>query len=72
MSGARLPLSRYRQQFNTRFTFKDAAAIVPYLAGLGISDGYASSYLAAVPEIALNDRARSYDAWAGGRLAAAA
>src|SRR5436305_14836074 len=49
VSGARIPLSTYRWQFNPGFTFKDAAAIVPYLAGLGISDGYASSYLAAVP-----------------------
>ena len=46
---ARIPLSTYRLQFNRRFTFKDAAAIVPYLDALGITDCYASSYLTAVP-----------------------
>src|SRR5205823_13070817 len=46
---ARIPLSTYRLQFNRRFTFKHAAAIVPYLDGLGVTDCYASSYLAAVP-----------------------
>jgi (1->4)-alpha-D-glucan 1-alpha-D-glucosylmutase len=46
---ARIPLSTYRLQFNGRFTFSDASAVVPYLHRLGISDCYASSYLAAVP-----------------------
>src|SRR6188474_3519108 len=44
-----IPLSTYRLQFNQQFTFKDAASIVEYLHGLGISDCYASSYLSAVP-----------------------
>jgi len=46
---SRHPLSTYRLQFNNRFTFRDAAAIVDYLHALGVSDAYASSYLAAVP-----------------------
>src|SRR5262245_23064733 len=45
----RIPLSTYRLQFNSRFTFRDARAIVDYLDALGITDCYASSYLAAVP-----------------------
>lgn len=38
----RLPTSTYRLQFNSSFGFKEAKEIVPYLAGLGISDIYAS------------------------------
>jgi (1->4)-alpha-D-glucan 1-alpha-D-glucosylmutase len=49
VTGARIPLSTYRLQFNPRFTFRDARAIVDYLHALGISDAYASSYLKAVP-----------------------
>src|SRR5262245_7268278 len=49
MSRARLPLSTYRLQFNSGFTFRDANAIVDYLDALGVSDAYASSYLTAVP-----------------------
>jgi (1->4)-alpha-D-glucan 1-alpha-D-glucosylmutase len=49
VSSARVPLSTYRLQFNRRFTFGDARAIVDYLHALGISDCYASSYLKAVP-----------------------
>ncbi len=49
MSAVRIPLSTYRLQFNERFTFRDARAIVDYLHALGISDCYASSYLKAVP-----------------------
>ena len=49
MTAARIPLSTYRLQFNQRFTFNDAHAIVDYLHALGISDCYASSYLKAVP-----------------------
>jgi (1->4)-alpha-D-glucan 1-alpha-D-glucosylmutase len=45
----RVPLSTYRLQLNHRFTFRDAAAVVPYLAELGISDLYASPYLQARP-----------------------
>jgi (1->4)-alpha-D-glucan 1-alpha-D-glucosylmutase len=47
--GARIPLSTYRLQFNSRFTFRDASAIVDYLHALGVTDAYASSYLKAVP-----------------------
>ena len=46
---ARVPLSTYRLQFNSGFTFRDARAVVDYLHDLGISDCYASSYLKAVP-----------------------
>ena len=38
----RIPTATYRLQFNRRFTFRDARAIVPYLHDLGISDVYAS------------------------------
>ena len=46
----RIPVSTYRLQFNHTFTFKDAAALVPYLHALGITDCYASSLLRAAPE----------------------
>src|SRR5437764_10993827 len=49
VSRTRVPLSTYRLQFNQRFTFRDASAIVPYLHELGVTDCYASSYFAAVP-----------------------
>src|SRR5262245_42785955 len=49
VAAARIPLSTYRLQFNSRFTFAKARAIVDYLKALGIGDCYASSYLAAVP-----------------------
>ena len=40
------PLATYRLQFaKDRLTFRDAAAIVPYLDELGISHVYASPYL---------------------------
>ena len=39
------PRATYRLQFNDVFTFADACAIVPYLAGLGISHVYASPIL---------------------------
>ncbi len=45
----RIPVATYRLQFNRAFTFEDARRVVPYLAALGISDVYASSYLAARP-----------------------
>jgi (1->4)-alpha-D-glucan 1-alpha-D-glucosylmutase len=45
----RIPLSTYRLQFNSRFTFRDARHIVDYLHAIGVSDCYASSYLMAVP-----------------------
>ena len=45
----RVPIATYRLQFNSRFTFADAARLVPYLQRLGISDLYCSSYLQAAP-----------------------
>jgi (1->4)-alpha-D-glucan 1-alpha-D-glucosylmutase len=45
----RVPRATYRLQFNRSFTFRDAAAVVPYLAELGVSDLYASPYLQARP-----------------------
>ena len=45
----RSPLSTYRFQFNHLFTFADAAALVPYLARLGVDWLYASPYLQARP-----------------------
>lgn len=38
----RIPAATYRIQFRPEFTFDDAAAIVPYLKRLGISDLYSS------------------------------
>jgi (1->4)-alpha-D-glucan 1-alpha-D-glucosylmutase len=77
-TSARIPLATYRLQFNSRFTFADARAIVDYLRALGISDVYASPYLMAVPgsshgyDVAdptrLNPEVgdtESYDAWVG-------
>ncbi len=43
------PESTYRLQFNKGFRFADAAAIVPYLADLGVGACYASPYLQARP-----------------------
>ena len=43
------PRATYRLQFHKDFTFYDAAAIVPYLAKLGVSHIYASPYLKARP-----------------------
>lgn len=43
------PRATYRLQFNRNFTFRDAAALVPYLDELGISDAYASPILKARP-----------------------
>ena len=43
----RVPRATYRVQFNAGFTFRDARAIAPYLAELGISDIYASPILKA-------------------------
>src|SRR4051794_36354072 len=45
----RLPESTYRVQFHKGFPFRDVAAIVPYLADLGITHLYASPYLKATP-----------------------
>jgi (1->4)-alpha-D-glucan 1-alpha-D-glucosylmutase len=49
MPPAATPRSTYRLQFNHRFTFVDAARVVPYLDRLGVSDVYASPYLMARP-----------------------
>jgi (1->4)-alpha-D-glucan 1-alpha-D-glucosylmutase len=45
----RVPCATYRLQFNAKFTFADAAALVPYLHGLGVSTCYASPVLKARP-----------------------
>src|SRR5438067_13756932 len=45
----RFPESTYRLQFHADFTFRDAAALVPYLHDLGITDCYSSPYLKARP-----------------------
>jgi malto-oligosyltrehalose synthase len=41
------PRATYRLQLHAGFTFDDAAAVVPYLAGLGISHAYVSPILTA-------------------------
>ena len=41
------PLATYRVQLRREFDFADATAIVPYLAGLGVSHLYCSPYLQA-------------------------
>jgi (1->4)-alpha-D-glucan 1-alpha-D-glucosylmutase len=43
------PRATYRVQFGQDFKFDDAAALAPYLSGLGISHLYASPYLKARP-----------------------
>lgn len=48
-SRLRRPEATYRLQFHRGFTFRQAEAIVPYLAELGITDAYASPYLKAAP-----------------------
>jgi (1->4)-alpha-D-glucan 1-alpha-D-glucosylmutase len=45
----RVPLATYRLQFNPKFTFADARALVPYLHELGITDCYASPLFQARP-----------------------
>jgi (1->4)-alpha-D-glucan 1-alpha-D-glucosylmutase len=44
-----IPRATYRLQLNRTFTFKDAIALVPYLAELGISHVYCSPYFRARP-----------------------
>ena len=44
-----IPRATYRLQLNGTFTFKDATALVPYLADLGISHVYCSPYFRARP-----------------------
>jgi (1->4)-alpha-D-glucan 1-alpha-D-glucosylmutase len=45
----RFPESTYRLQFHAGFAFRDAEALVPYLADLGVTDCYASPYLKSRP-----------------------
>jgi (1->4)-alpha-D-glucan 1-alpha-D-glucosylmutase len=45
----RRPSSTYRLQLTPQFNFRDAAALVPYLRELGISDLYISPPFAAMP-----------------------
>src|SRR3954451_18180144 len=49
MPDRRVPHATYRIQLHPGFTFFDAAAIVDYLADLGVSHFYASPYLQAAP-----------------------
>lgn len=50
VAARRIPVATYRIQFNrSSFTFSTAAATVPYLHALGITDCYASSFLKASP-----------------------
>ena len=44
-----VPRATYRLQLNRTFTFRQAEAIVPYLASLGVSHVYVSPILKAVP-----------------------
>ena len=46
---ARIPLATYRVQLHRGFTFRDAAALVPYLSMLGVTHLYCSPYLRARP-----------------------
>ncbi|HET7547165.1 MAG TPA: malto-oligosyltrehalose synthase, partial [Usitatibacter sp.] len=46
---ARIPLATYRLQLHGKFTFRDATALVPYLAKLGVSHVYCSPFLRARP-----------------------
>lgn len=45
----RIPRATYRLQLHAGFRFRDAMAIVPYLAELGVSHVYCSPYLRARP-----------------------
>lgn len=44
-----VPLATYRLQFSQAFTFNAGTDLVPYLAGLGVSDVYSSPILQARP-----------------------
>jgi len=44
-----IPRATYRVQLHREFTFRDAQAIVPYLAALGVSHLYTSPFLKARP-----------------------
>ncbi|MGC2855348.1 malto-oligosyltrehalose synthase [Novispirillum sp. DQ9] len=47
MMARRVPAATYRLQFHAGFTFDDAAAVIPTLAALGVTDVYASPILKA-------------------------
>ena len=47
--GAVIPRATYRLQLNATFTFRQATALIPYLAELGISHVYCSPYFRARP-----------------------
>src|SRR5436853_3125095 len=47
VAAGRVPRATYRLQLHKGFTFRDAAAIAPYLAELGVSDAYTSPILRA-------------------------
>ncbi|HZQ73541.1 MAG TPA: malto-oligosyltrehalose synthase [Burkholderiales bacterium] len=47
--GFRTPRATYRLQLHKGFRFRDATALVPYLAALGVSHVYASPFLKARP-----------------------
>src|SRR5690606_1142094 len=49
MTAAAIPRATYRLQLNGGFGFADAAALVPYLAKLGVSHAYFSPYLKTRP-----------------------
>ena len=49
MTGVRRPSSTYRLQLTPSFGFREAAAIVPYLAELGVTDLYLSPVFSAAP-----------------------
>jgi (1->4)-alpha-D-glucan 1-alpha-D-glucosylmutase len=47
LARAPIPRATYRLQLHGEFTFRDATALVPYLAALGVSHVYCSPYLRA-------------------------
>ena len=49
IEAVRLPRATYRLQFHEKFRLAEACALVPYLAGLGVSHIYASPLLMARP-----------------------
>src|SRR5207245_3642945 len=61
----RVPRATYRLQLGPDLTFDDAAALVPYLAALGISDCYISPFLEAS-----STRSHGYDVSDHGRVRA--
>ncbi|MCW2598478.1 MAG: malto-oligosyltrehalose synthase [Frankiales bacterium] len=49
MASSRTPVSTYRLQLTAEFTFDHAAAVVPYLAHLGVTHLYCSPWLESAP-----------------------